>query len=442
MRPTITEPHATGNGQHRAARARLGPICGAGERRCLSGVFRLSGHEIVEEVLGSRTEGSNRVIAVPGPGDYVALEPQVLVDVASAPAPVSPPLDADLLVVTHPSFVDDLTPLVNARRAQGLVVAVVTTEQIMTHLRASRLTASALHQFIRSAASGQRLAYVLLVGGDSYDYDNILQLGSRSFVPTFYRTTHPLIRHSPTDVPYADIDDDGLADLAVGRFPVRTSAELQALVTKTLQWGTGGPTWNGALAVSDRITGGYDFASQSVIMANGVAFGLPHSFLDLDDFADDANGNNAARTAMVQSVNAGLNWVNFYGHASPYLWTFSSFLSSSQVRNNLFANPNRPFIATQFGCWAAYFVLPQYDSLVHALLNGSSGAVAMLGTTSLGESGSSTTLAAYMLPELGQEARLGDVWREGMRSNVARNPDMMDVNTATILLGDPSLPIR
>ena len=405
-------------------------------------VFRLAGGVVIEEVLGGRADGADQILALPGAGDYRGYAPLPITSVALAPAPLEPPRDADMLVISHPSFVADVASLVDVRRSEGLQVAVVTTEQILSHESASRLSADALQRYIREAAKGGRLAYVLLVGGDSYDYDDVLQLGSRSFVPTFYRVTHPLIRHAPTDVPFADLDDDGLPDIAVGRFPVRTSAELQALVAKTLQWSVGGPASSASVAVSDRITGGYDFADQSRIMTEGVSFGAQRSLLDLDDYPDDANGNAAARTALVQSINAGLSWVNFYGHASPYQWTFSSFLTAAQVRAGLFANPNTSFIATQWGCWANYFVLPQYDTLAHGLLNSGSGAVALIGASALGETGSSTTLAAYMLPELGLGSRLGDVWKAGLRGNGISNPDMRDVNEATLLMGDPSLPIR
>ena len=35
---------------------------------------------------------------------------------------------------------------------------------------------------------------------------------------------------------YADADNDGVPDLAIGRFPVRTTAELDTLVAKTLAY--------------------------------------------------------------------------------------------------------------------------------------------------------------------------------------------------------------
>ena len=78
--------------------------------------------------------------------------------------------------------------------------------------------------------------YFLLVGGDSYDYLNYLGTNSLSFIPSLYVQTHNLVRYSPADPLLTDIDSDGIPDAAIGRLPVRSSAELASIVHKTLAY--------------------------------------------------------------------------------------------------------------------------------------------------------------------------------------------------------------
>ena len=129
----------------------------------------------------------------------------------------------DLLVIAHPSFSQAIAPLISQRRAQGLRTELLTTSSIYQAQRAAYPDAQSIVGYLRSLSRrGARPRYLLLVGGDSYDYDNVLGLGSLSFVPTGYARTSEFVGHAPTDMPYADLDLDGLPEVAVGRWPVRT----------------------------------------------------------------------------------------------------------------------------------------------------------------------------------------------------------------------------
>jgi hypothetical protein len=405
-------------------------------------VFRL-GASGAEQLLGAHAQGDDWLLAVPGAGRYRAFGDTATLRTplisSSATAPITP-APADFLIIADESFVSALSPLVSARQSEGLSTRVISTQQIYAQQRSARPTADAIADYLREIASTSGLRYVLLVGSDSYDYDNNLGLGSISFVPGFYRQTHPLVRHTPTDLPFADLDGDGTPELAVGRWPVRTQAELQHLLDKTLLRSSNSNS-EGALLIADRLSSDYSFAEQNQQMSVGVAFGGPRSLLDLDDFAAGSGGTALARDQLQASVNSGQRWLNYFGHASPYQWASSSLLSSSQVAGGLFSNSTTPFVLTQWGCWGAYHVLPEHNSLVHSLLLQSGGAVAAIGASALAETGPSTSLATRMLKRLDSEARLGDAWRNALREHVLDNPAAVDVNMGTLLLGDPTLPL-
>ncbi len=79
---------------------------------------------------------------------------------------------------------------------------------------------------------------MLLVGGDTYDYRNYLGYGGLSFIPSLYAPSGDIVSYAPADGLFADTDGDRIPDVAIGRFPVRTSADVDALVEKTLQYET------------------------------------------------------------------------------------------------------------------------------------------------------------------------------------------------------------
>ena len=164
--------------------------------------------------------------------------------------------------------------------------------------------------------------------------------------------------------------------------------------------------------------------------------------ISLDSFPADANGTALARGQLIAAANEGRRWVNYFGHASPYRWSGGGLLTAAQVSAGVFDNAQSPFLAVQWGCWGAYYVLPEYDSMAHGLLLNEGGAVALIGASALTETGPSTALASRLLPKLDQADRLGDAWREGLIEQILSNPDSADVNVGTVLLGDPSLPLR
>ncbi len=133
----------------------------------------------------------------------------------------------DYLVITHDDFYDSIQPLCESKRAKGLTVRVVKTSAI----RATGPTAEDIQAYIKRTYSRSfpRLSYVLLVGDVEY-------------IPTFYKTAHPDSiengAETGTDFYYSTVDgDDYLPDIAIGRLPGDTAADITAMVDKILKYG-------------------------------------------------------------------------------------------------------------------------------------------------------------------------------------------------------------
>lgn len=349
---------------------------------------------------------------------------------------------ADLVILTSSRFASQLGPLVAARIAEGLTVSVVETSQVFEHYSAGIVDPMAIKAFIAEAYGQKSTRYVLIIGGDTYDYFNRLGVGSISDVPTLYRATNPYTAFAPVDAAFADVDDDGLPDLAIGRLPARTSAELAAMLGKSLQVPAAGN--RRGLFVTERSSPAQNF-SYSDEMDGLIALSPPGwqaaaTRIFLDDYAAGSAGVAMARTDFANQVNAGKDWVAFYGHASPSIWTNDNLLEAAQL-SSLLTNAVVQPVVTEFGCWGGYFVEPTYDTMGHAWTGGvGHGARAMLASSSLTEKTSDIAFARLLFTELTVPGvRVGDALLEAKRTLHGTAPEMQEVILGMTLLGDPTL---
>ncbi|HWB00209.1 MAG TPA: C25 family cysteine peptidase, partial [Pirellulales bacterium] len=134
-------------------------------------------------------------------------------------AGAAPAAAADTVVVCPEEFRSALEPWLAYRRGQGHRVAVVNNFGSAEEVRAR------IHQ----ASDPATLRWVVLVGD------------ARRHVPTFHPRARVNVQYGsePTiasDHDYGDLDRDGAPDVAVGRLPAATAADLSIIVAKILAY--------------------------------------------------------------------------------------------------------------------------------------------------------------------------------------------------------------
>lgn len=338
---------------------------------------------------------------------------------------------AQYLIITHPKFINGLAPLVSARQKQRYRVRVVDVTQIYAQFSHGVVSAEAIKTYIAFAAKNMGTEYVLLVGGDTYDYLNYLGLRSVSFIPTLYAQTDAIVRFAPVDPLYTDLDNDSIPDLPIGRLPVRTEAELALVIAKTLAYPTAGHNRT-ALFAADT-----SFATDS----DQFLAQLPPLWHVTRAYLDDSDVNQA-RTTLLDTMDQGVALASYVGHSGLTVWTFDGLFSANDATTLL--NVGRPMVVTQWGCWNTYYVEPHYNTLAHhLLLNGNRGAAAVLGASTLTSVAAEKALANQLMGALVQPGQtLGMAMQLAKKALAAQQPQAHDVLLGWTLLGDPTLVIE
>lgn len=340
---------------------------------------------------------------------------------------------AQYLVIAHPNFIAGIQPLVDKHQSEGLSTKVVDLFDIYAQYSYGMVYPQAIQDYIAYAAASMGTEYVLLVGGDTYDYFNYTGSGSISFVPTLYAATDDLVKHAPVDSLYADVDDDGVPDLAIGRFPVRTVAELELLVNKTLAYAAK-DYGNTAVFAADATSGVMSYANES----DALISLLPAGWTTTSAYVDIL-GVAAARQTLLDSLNGGVALTNYFGHSGPTRWTFLGLFDTTYAAN--LTNSGRPTIVNQWGCWNTYHVTPAYNTLAHVfMLSGDRGAAAVLGSATLTQSSSDKALGELMIPLLAQPGMtIGQAVWQAKQQLALQNGMFTDVILGFTVLGDPAL---
>jgi hypothetical protein len=397
----------------------------------------------VQELLGSVQafkDGTYAItVSIPGGGaktllafaDAQAKQPVRIA--ANAPSTWRKPSNGgDLLIITHSNFLAAAATLRAHRQGQGYAVTVINNEDIYDEFSYGNVTPQAVKDFLTYARTTWKRPprYVLFLGDASFDGKNYLGFGNFDFVQT--KLFDSYFMETSSDDWFADANDDGIPELAVGRLPVRTPQDATAMVAKVIRYDQNSPS-DEMLLVAD-LNDGYDFEAMTTALKPLITIEVKVSQLNRGQ-----TDINTARAKLFDALNRGPKIVNYSGHGSVDQWK-ADLLNVADAPN--IANTNRLSVFIMMTCLNGYFNDASIDSLGEALMRQNGGAAAVWASTGMclpdGQSLMNQEMYRQMFSTTGgRRPTLGEA---AMRAKAA-SPDT-DVRKTWVLLGDPTTRLR
>jgi hypothetical protein len=277
--------------------------------------------------------------------------------------------------------------------------------------------------------------YVVFVGDSSYDARDYANFGHYDFVPT--KLIDATYNETVSDDWLTDFDEDGYAEIPVGRIPVRTAAEADLVVSKIINYVPANVPQTALLVADDPGTPPvWDFESGN---DNVQALLLPAG-MTVQRVNVRTEPSTAQATADISNgINQGRAIVNYSGHGNVNVWA-SSVVFTTGNASALSNGMNKLTFVIVMDCLNGYFQDPGLQSLSEAFLKApNGGAVAAFASSGLTTTYGQRQMELELYRQLygSQPIAVGDA----IKIAKAASYDI-DVRRTWIFFGDPSMKIR
>lgn len=364
-----------------------------------------------------------------------AISPVATIDPIVPSTLVNSAHNGNLIIVTYKNWVTEANTWADYRRAQGLTVEVVNIDDIYDEFSYGSQSTAGMRNFFMHARNNWQTQYILLLGDASYDYRNYEGNGYNNYVPT--KLVDTVYMETGADEALADFNDDGLAEIAVGRITAKTPADVTQALSRVSAFEPTVGNWiaRGALFAYDQPEG-YDFGGVSHRLRDQLPAEMPVVFVMRNE-PTPAD----ARTQVLGALNAGKYIVNYSGHGSTGFWGFQPnpvFFNSPDALG--LSNGGNLSLFVMLTCLNGYF-LTTSDSLAENLMKAPNGG-AVIAWTSTGKTTPDVqeVMATRFYGQLtaGNLPRIGDLIKDAKTVVTGGR----DVRLSWVLLGDPTLKVR
>ena len=393
---------------------------------------------------------------------------------------------ADYVIVTYPGYYNQAQKLAQIHQQYDtLTTAVVTSDQVYNEFSSGKPDVTAIRDFVRmlykrNLSAGKEVKYLLLFGDGSYKTKDRYSSGNTAMLPVYQVGGYPLDNSwNPTLSTVCDdffgwLDDtegedwqNGLVDIGIGRFPVKTTSEAFAAVDKVEAYYKKNynfninseestcSTTNSTYPLGDwrnwvTFIADDEDAQQHLSDADNLAVKLRnnHPEYNIDKIYSDAYIQYSTpggqryydvNNAIDQRVNKGTLVMNYTGHGGEVGLGHERFLEISQIQS--YNNKNNMPLFITATCEFSRFDDPDRTSAGElCFLNPNGAAIALLTTVRLAFSNTNFTLNSNLydfifdtLPN-GKTPALGDIVKLTKRKSLV---GFYYLNFH--LLGDPAL---
>jgi hypothetical protein len=303
----------------------------------------------------------------------------------------------------------------------------------------------AIRDFMAWAAQNWRTKprHVAFVGKGTFDHKDYLGYGTNLFPVLMGATPDGL---AAADNRYADFNNDGIPDIAIGRIPALTNVDVTDYVAKLKSYdGRGRRPANQALLLADNPDDAGAFTANNRAVARALqARGYATIPIELETTAADV-----AEAQMLGVLNSapGVGLFNFIGHGGTNQLAEEALLLNDPGSENVsqLTNGAKLPLFLGFTCAVGDGSYPGYDSLAESLLwRQGGGAVASFVPTALMLNGQSHMLNLSLIDTLvGSNARpsLGEAATAALRDFAAKGGPRYMLETYSVV-GDPALRVQ
>ncbi len=235
---------------------------------------------------------------------------------------------ADYIIVTPSCFVKTLQPFAKWRESKFITVKTVTLDQILNEFPDTLTVAQSIRDFLSYAYSywqSPKPRYVLLAGGVDY----IPSIRVRSFLaidPQFLEDSVSIDEWYSVN----NNEENTCPDFALGRFPVKSSAELKNIIDKTIfledsvkiYW------YKYKCVVLTDITDSLSFIQRAEDFVEST---VPSSYSYLEIYSSAYPSVEATRKVLFDAMDAGSLFISYYGHGAPHIWSKYGILKYSDI---------------------------------------------------------------------------------------------------------------
>ena len=284
--------------------------------------------------------------------------------VQNTPANLKNSNQAQLIIISHPEFLVAAERMGTYRNSQETKTLVVDVQDVYDEFNYGIISPYAIRDFLAFTQTGWETpapTHVLLVGDGTYDPKNHQGYNRTSFIPPFLAMVDPWYGETASDNHYVTFDGAGdiLPDMMIGRFPVNTNAEADAMVSKVIAYEAlppdSAPWQKQVLFVADRDP---IFASASQYLweeyVDPADYDASKVYLGVAPYLDEAS----ARAAVIANINEGKLFVDYHGHGGITVWGLNNPKLLDVAAVNGLINAEKTPIVLGMTCWEGYFIYP------------------------------------------------------------------------------------
>ncbi len=316
------------------------------------------------------------------------------------------------------SFLSHVTSLANLRQSQGMRVRVVDVQEIYDEFNDGLVDPQAIHDFLYYAYTNwtpPAPSYVLLVGSGTFDQkgyctatpspcDGVTTPPNSTLIPPYLLMVDPYMGETSSDNRLVAFNSGNtLPTMYIGRLPAYTASDVDAMVTKIVNYDQSPPAGSWRSMVSFVTGSAYlssgtvdpagnfwaysdETASNPQYMSPGMQVDriyynacdpnvYPQCSLPYPPYTTPA----ATNVGITSAINSGRLIVNFIGHSSIQYW--SGLQSGSPVFSTTdvagLTNGNKTPVTLEMTCLTGYFIYPGLPSLAETnVRQAGNGAVA------------------------------------------------------------------